>query len=166
VRGSISVESEEGIGTAITLNIPLTLAIIDGMNVKVGSSRYTLPTESIRESFRPAESDIIVDPQGNEMILVRGECLPILRLHERFKTDTEITRLHEGILIIVEDDGRAMCLFADALIGQQQVVVKGLPDYIRDTRPIRGLAGCTLLGDGSISLILDVGGLIKERISE
>jgi two-component system chemotaxis sensor kinase CheA len=163
IRGSISVESTEDIGTSITMKIPLTLAIIDGMNIRVGDSRYTLPTVSIRESFRPAEQDIIMDPEGNEMIMVRGQCLPVLRLHEKYKVETKIKNIPEGILILLEEDEQAYCVFADALIGQQQVVVKALPDYIKNTRNISGLAGCTLLGDGNISLILDVGGLLHDR---
>jgi two-component system chemotaxis sensor kinase CheA len=163
IRGSISVESTEEVGTAITMKIPLTLAIIDGMNIKVGSSCYTLPTAAIRQSFRPAEQEIIIDPEGHEMIMVRGQCLPILRLHERYKVETEIKQITDGILIILEEDEQAICVLADALIGQQQVVVKALPDYIKNTRNISGLAGCTLLGDGNISLILDVGGLLTDR---
>lgn len=166
VRGSISVESVEDHGTAITLRIPLTLAIIDGMNIKVGNSCYTLPTVAIRESFRPAEQDIIVDPEGNEMIIVRGRCLPILRLHHRYMVETDIKIMSEGIVIILEEDGRAMCVFADSLLGQQQVVVKALPDYIKKTRNINGLAGCTLLGNGNISLILDVGGLMDDCMTD
>lgn len=159
VGGSISVDSIEGAGMTTILKIPLTLAIIDGMNIRVGASRYTLPTISIMESFRPKESDIIRDPDGNEMIMVRGQCYPILRLHELYGVNTGVTGFAEGILIMVEQDGKSLCLFADELLGQQQVVVKALPAYIKNTRKIEGLAGCTLLGDGSISLILDIGGL-------
>ncbi|MFB9276028.1 chemotaxis protein CheW [Cohnella cellulosilytica] len=162
IRGAVSVESAIDAGTAITLKIPLTLAIIDGMNIKVGEACYTLPTIAIRESFRPAEQDIIIDPDGNEVIVVRGRCLPILRLHERYRVATDVKTMSEGILIILEEDERAMCVFADSLLGQQQVVVKALPDYIKNTRSIHGLAGCTLLGDGSISLILDVEGLMND----
>lgn len=163
VGGSVSVDSTEGAGTATTLKIPLTLAIIDGMNIRVGAARYTLPTIAIKESFRPAENEIIRDPDGHEMIMVRGECYPILRLHELFEVKTETTAFTDGILIMVEQDGRSVCLFADKLLGQQQVVVKALPAYIKNTRKIEGLAGCTLLGDGSISLILDIGGLINTQ---
>lgn len=161
VGGSVSVDSIEGVGTTTTLKIPLTLAIIDGMNIRVGASRYTLPTISIRESFRPKEKDIIRDPDGNEMIMVRGQCYPILRLHELYEVKTDVLKFTEGILIMVEQDGKNACLFADELLGQQQVVVKALPNYIKNTKRIEGLAGCTLLGDGSISLILDIGGLIS-----
>ncbi|KUO77025.1 MAG: chemotaxis protein CheA [Clostridia bacterium BRH_c25] len=159
VGGSVSVDSVSDKGTIITLKIPLTLAIIDGMNIKVGNSRYTIPTTSIRESFRPKESDIITDPDGNEMIMVRGRCYPILRVHEHFGVKTDITEFMKGILIMAEVEDKALCVFADELLGQQQVVVKTLPNYIKDSKKISGLAGCTLLGDGSISLILDISGL-------
>jgi two-component system chemotaxis sensor kinase CheA len=156
VGGTLSVDSTLEKGTVITLKIPLTLAIIDGMNIKVGKSRYTIPTISIKESFRPKESDIIYDPDGNEMIMVRGECYAIRRLHELYKVSTGITKFSEGIIIMVEQDDKTICIFADELIGQQQVVVKALPQYIQNFKKIKGLAGCTLLGDGSISLILDI----------
>lgn len=159
VGGSVSVDSAAGEGTTITIRIPLTLAIIDGMNVKVGRSRYTIPTTAIKESFRADRGSVVVDPEGNEMVMVRGQCYAVLRLYERFKVATNVTAMEEGILIMVEQDDQTFCIFADQLLGQQQVVVKSLPSYIRKIRNIRGLAGCTMLGDGSISLILDVGGL-------
>lgn len=161
IGGSVTVDSTEGRGTTMTLKIPLTLAIIDGMNIKVGKSRYTIPTVSIKESFRPKENDLVRDPDGNEMIMVRGECYSILRLHEYFGVNTKIKDFSEGILIMVEQGNKSLCIFADELLGQQQVVVKALPNYIRNTKKIEGLAGCTLLGDGNISLILDVAGLIN-----
>ncbi len=161
VGGSVSVDSEEGKGTVITLKIPLTLAIIDGMNIQVGNSRYTIPTKAIKESFRPNSRDIIQDPDRKEMIMVRGKCYPILRLHELYRVKTEITEFTDGILIMVEHENKTLCIFADELLGQQQVVVKALPQYIKTKRKVKGLTGCTLLGDGSISLILDIGGLIN-----
>ncbi|OEH84867.1 chemotaxis protein CheA [Desulfuribacillus stibiiarsenatis] len=163
VGGSVSVDSTPGKGSVITLKIPLTLAIIDGMNIRVGSSSYTIPTTTIKESFRSREEDIIKDPDENEMIMVRGECYPVLRLHEHYQVRTEITSFTEGILVMVEQDNRTLCIFADQLLGQQQVVVKALPNYIKNTKKIRGLAGCTVLGDGSISLILDIGELTNAR---
>jgi Chemotaxis protein histidine kinase and related kinases len=161
IGGTVNVDSVEGNGSVITLKIPLTLAIIDGMNIKVGKSRYTVPTTVIKESFRPKKSDIIQDPDGNEMILVRGKCYPILRLHKFYKVNTEITDLHHGILIMLEQDNKEICLFADELLGQQQVVVKALPDYIKNINNIKGISGCTLLGDGRISLIIDSLGLLN-----
>ncbi len=156
VGGSLSVDSVLDKGTIVTLKIPLTLAIIDGMNIKVGNSCYTIPTIAIKESFRPKSEDIITDPDGNEMIMVRGNCIPILRLHKQYKIDTKITDFIDGIIIMVEQEENTLCLFADELIGQQQVVVKALPLYIQKLKKVRGLAGCTLLGNGNISLILDV----------
>ncbi len=161
VGGSLVVDSIVDKGTAITLKIPLTLAIIDGMNIKVGRSCYTLPTISIKESFRPIPRDIITDPDGNEMIMVRGKCYPILRLHELYDIKTEVINFIDGIIIMVEQDNKTICIFADELLGQQQVVVKALPVYIQRFRKLRGLAGCTLLGDGSISLILDIASLLN-----
>ncbi len=161
IGGTLSVDSVAYQGTTITLKIPLTLAIIDGMNLKVGSSCYTLPTIAIKESLRPQRGDVITDPDGNEILMIRGTCYPIFRLHERFRVNTKITDFTEGIMILVEQDSKKICLFADELLGQQQVVVKSLPSYIQKIKKIKGLAGCTLLGDGSISLILDVNGLLN-----
>ena len=157
VGGSVTIDSAEGVGTTITIKIPLTLAIIDGMNVRVGECTYTIPTISIKESFRPKKEDLVNDLDGNEMIMVRGQCYAITRLHQRFNVATEVTDFEKGIFIMVEQYEKAVCIFADDLIGQQQVVVKVLPNYIKNTHNVHGLAGCTLLGDGSISLILDVG---------
>lgn len=160
IGGSLIVDSIPDKGTVITLKIPLTLAIIDGMTIRIGSSCFTIPTNTIKESFRPRESEIITDPDGNEIIMVRGQCYPILRLNERYKIKASVKDFTKGIFIMVEQEEKGVCLFADELMGQQQVVVKSLPDYIKRMRKIKGLGGCTLLGDGSISLILDVAGLI------
>ena len=159
VGGKILVDSIEGKGTVITLKIPLTLAIMEGMNIKVGKSCYTFPIMSIKESFIPKPDEIFRGPDNNEMIMIRGQCYPILRLHERYQVKTEVTKIEEGILIMLEGDTRTFCLFADELMGEQEVVVKALPKYVSRMKKIDGLAGCTLLGDGNISLILDVDGL-------
>ncbi|MDF2675679.1 MAG: cheA2 [Clostridiales bacterium] len=159
VGGSVSVDSVMGFGTTITMKIPLTLAIVDGMNISVGRSCYTIPTIAIKQSFRPKETDIIRDPHGNEMIMVRGVCYPILRLHKLYKVKDAQVHFHKGILVMVENEGKTVCIFADELLGEQQVVVKTLPTYIKRIKKIEGLSGCTLLGDGSISLILDAAGL-------
>lgn len=139
VGGSVSVDSTADEGTTITLKIPLTLAIIDGMNIKVGNSRYTIPVISIKESFRPKENDIITDPDGNEMIMVRGQCYTILRLHEMYKVKACKTSILDGIIIMTQQDNKTLCIFADELIGQQQVVVKTLPEFIRKYKNIREL---------------------------
>lgn len=161
IGGSVSIDSADGAGTVTTLKIPLTLAIIDGMNIRVGNAKYTLPTTSIRETFQAKVRDLIQDPEGNEMIMVREECYPVLRLHELFAIKTDITDLTKGIMLMIEQDDKCLSLFADELLGQHQVVVKALPSYMKNIRKVEGLAGCTLLGDGSISLILNIGGLLS-----
>lgn len=160
VGGSLYIDSVPDKGTQITLKIPLTLAIIDGMNIKVGDSCFTIPIISIKESFRPKKKDILYDTDNNEMIMVRGECYPIIRLHDIFGIKKAVTHLEEGIIIMVEQGEHTICIFTDELLGQQQVVVKTLPEYIQRFKRARGISGCTLLGDGSIRLIIDVAGLI------
>lgn len=157
VGGTVEVVSKKDVGTTINLKIPLTLAIIDGMIVTVGCSSYIIPTISIKESFKAKEEDIITDPDGNEIILIRGKCYPVIRLHKKFGTHTNITSISEGIIVMVEDEEVSACLFADHLVGEQQVVVKALPNFLKK---VNGLAGCTLLGDGSISMIIDITTLI------
>lgn len=160
ISGSIMIDSIPDKGTQITLKIPLTLAIIDGMIIKIGKLSFTIPTSSIRESFRPAANSIISDTDGNELIMVRGEFYPVLRLHRHYHIQTDKSDLTQGIIIMVEQDDKRLCIFADELLGQQQVVVKAMPEYIKKFRRIKGIAGCTLLGDGTISLILDIAGLM------
>jgi len=163
VGGNILVESVEGQGTTITLKIPLTLAIIEGMNIRVGETCYTLPIMAIKESFIPKAQEVFRDTDQNEMIMIRGQCYPIMRLKEHYKVKTGATEIEDGILIMLEGETKTTCLFADELLGEQQVVVKTLPKYIQRMKKIDGLAGCTLLGDGNISLILDVNGLIAQK---
>ncbi|WKY46204.1 chemotaxis protein CheA [Eubacteriaceae bacterium ES2] len=164
VGGTVLVDSEPDNGTTITLKIPLTLAIIEGMNIRVGKARYTLPITSISESFRPESKDFVSDSEENEMVMIRGNCYPILRLHEYYNVSGSETSLTKGILIMVEQEGKSICLFADELLGQQQVVVKTLPHYINKLKRSVGVTGCTLLADGSISLIMDIGGITNLRV--
>jgi len=162
IGGSITIESVFGKGTEIFVKIPLTLAIIDGIEVGVGKSRYTIPTISIRESFRMNEKDVIDDGDGNEMIMIRGTCYPVLRIHRMFAIKNAIENIDNGIMVMIETDSKAACLFVDKLIGEQQVVVKALPKYIKK---VEGIAGCTILGDGGISLILDATGILERQLS-
>ncbi|MDR5658484.1 chemotaxis protein CheA [Serpentinicella sp. ANB-PHB4] len=153
VRGRVAVDSTSGKGTTISIKIPLTLAVIDGMIINVGVSKYIIPTMSINHSICIKEDEIIKDTDGNEMLLIRNQALPILRLHHLYKTEGAREKISEGVIIIVESDKQMFCVFADELAGQQQIVVKELPEYIKG---VKAVAGCTLLGDGSVSLILDV----------
>ncbi len=161
VGGSLAVESKLGHGTTFIIKIPLTLAIIDGMEIKVGDAIFTIPISFIKESFMVNNDQIIHDTQQGEMIMIRGVCYPILRLHEKFNLNTEIKNFEDGIILLIESDNRSVCLFADELVGEQQVVVKPFPPYLSQYDIKReGLSGCTIMGDGRISLIVDVNNLI------
>lgn len=153
IRGAVTVDSKYGEGTVVSIKIPLTIAILDGMLICVGESIFTIPVTSIKQSLIVKNKDVFRDLDNKEMISIRGECFSILRLHELYKLETDVTQIEDGIVIMVEEEGKSICIFADELLGQQQVVIKALPDYIRK---IRGTSGCTLLGNGGISLILDV----------
>ena len=157
IGGTVSVDSIIDKGTTMIIKIPLTLAIIDGMVIQTGQTKFIIPTVSIKESFRVSNENIIKDTTGSEMIMVRGSCYPVVRLHKLFSIETDIVEFNDGIIIIVESNDKTICIFADGLVGQQQVVVKALPTYIKK---VKGISGCTLLGDGNIGLILDMTGLI------
>ncbi len=157
LRGSVDISSVEGKGSKFTLRIPLTLAIMEAMLIRVGDSKFALPILSIRESFRPNPNSITVTMDGLEVVKVRQEILPIMRLHDLFSLESDSEKLEEGILIIIEARERKVCLFADEIVGQQQAVIKGLSDYIGK---VPGVTGCMILGDGSIGLILDIESLI------
>ncbi|MCL2708042.1 MAG: chemotaxis protein CheA [Defluviitaleaceae bacterium] len=159
VGGTVIVDSTPGEGSAFTLKIPLTLAIIEGMSVLLAGARYTLPIVSIIKSFKAPKDKLFKDPNGNEMITERGEIYNIVRLHEFFGVEGAITNIEDGILIMLENNEQTICLLVDDLIGQQQVVVKSMPKYFKK---VRGLSGCTLLGNGDISLIVDVAGLFDK----
>lgn len=164
VGGTLIVESTLGKGTSFIIKIPLTLAIIDGMEIKVGDAIFTVPISVIKESFMVTRDKIIHDTQHGEMIMIRGECYPIMRLHEKFNLPTEVTNFEDGILLLIESDNKNICLFADTLVGEQQVVVKPFPAYLSQYDIKReGLSGCTIMGDGSISLIIDVNNLIDNH---
>lgn len=161
IGGSIVVESEEGKGTSIVMHIPLTLAILNGMKISVGDSMYIVPILTIRESLEPKKHKIIIDPDGNEMMMIRGECFPVIRLHQIFKVNSGLKNLNEGIMVLVESEAGAACLFADKLLGEQQAVVKPMPTYItKNMGRLKGIAGCSILGDGSIARVLDVNSLL------
>ncbi len=157
VGGVVSLNSEEGKGTTFSIKIPLTLSIMDGMKVTVGRSIFTIPIANIRQSFKISEEEVIYDENGNEMVERIGGFYPIVRLHQFYGISTEITNLAEGILIWVETSDHSFCLFVDDLIGEQQVVVKPFPAFLNCYELKNyGIGGCTILGDGNISIILDI----------
>ena len=158
VGGTINIASEHGKGTTFTIKIPLTLAIVDGMNIAVGKTIFTLPITAIRQSFKVTdESQIIHNTDGSEMIILRGECYPVVRLRDLYGIEEGTDNLLEGIMIQVDSGDTGYCIFADELLGEYQVVVKPFPIFLNkyDLKN-KGLSGCSVLGDGSISLILDV----------
>lgn len=163
VGGTISVDSEKDVGTTFTIKIPLTLAIVDGMEISVGTTVFTLPITSIKQQFKIFDSSqIIHNTDGSEMIMLRGDCYPILRLHEMLGIPTNVTEICDGIVIQVESGHKVGCIFADELLGEQQVVVKPFPLFLNKYGiKGKGLSGCTILGDGSISLILDANSLLN-----
>lgn len=165
VGGVVFIDSEKNKGMTVTIKIPLTLAIIDGMKISVGSSIYTIPTTSIKEFFKAEKKDLVEDTQGNEMIMIRGDCYPVLRLHKLFNIKTDVVKLTDGVMVLVEWENKNVCLFADELIGEQSVVTKPLPNYLdRFSLMESGIGGCTILGDGNISLIIDVMSIINRVI--
>jgi two-component system chemotaxis sensor kinase CheA len=155
--GKIELRSESGQGSRFIITLPLTLAIVDGQSVAVGSETYIIPLISIVESMRLKETAISRLSGHNEVFSFRGDYLPIIRLHELFGIEPRARALHEGLVVIAEGDGRRVGLFVDDLLGQQQVVIKSLEaNYAH----VEGVSGATILGDGSVALILDVTGII------
>ncbi|MCL1924709.1 MAG: chemotaxis protein CheA, partial [Defluviitaleaceae bacterium] len=153
VGGTVVADSVEGEGSSITLKIPLTLAIIDGMIIRIGDAKYTIPIMDITRSLKVKKSDIVIDPSQNEMIKIRGEVFNLIRLKDYFGLDYGLDKIEEGIVLMLENADQTICVFADELIGEQQIVVKNIPKYIKK---VNGLSGCTLLGNGDISLIINV----------
>ena len=156
LRGAIEVYSEKGSGTLFRLKLPLTLAIIDGMRVAVGSEILTIPLLSIIEAIRPAPDGIKTIEGKGELIEFRGEYLPLIRLYEILGFDDAITNPEEAIVIILESGIRRMALMVDDVIGQHQAVIKSLET---NSRRIEGVSGATILGDGRVSIILDIHGI-------
>ena len=155
--GTITITSDYGFGSCTTLKIPLTLAIVEGMETAVGKSIFTIPINNIRQCFRVTSDEIIHDVTGREIVKRMDEFYPVIRIHDLYSIDTQVTDIEDGILIWVESGDRSYCLFVDELIGEQQVVVKPLPSYLNSFNiKNSGIAGCTILGDGNISIILDI----------
>lgn len=153
IRGKVDVTSETGTGTEVILKIPLTLAIIDGMIIRIGRNRYIIPLIGIKETIRASMDDITQTMDGQEIINIRGSLYPIVRLHDFYAIEPDSKRLSDGIIMMVENAERRFCLFVDELIGQQQIVIKGLSGYLGN---IRAISGCTILGDGTVCLIIDL----------
>ena len=158
LRGRIEVKSEANIGTTVSCILPLTLAIIDGMLIKIGDQRYILPTLSVKQSLRPLVSQIHTIAGKGEVISVMNKLLPLIRLKELFGLDEGTDDPTEAMAIVVENDKIEACLMADELMGKQEVVIKNLSKMLKN---VRNFAGCAILGDGTIGLILDISKIIE-----
>ncbi|MDY6824928.1 MAG: chemotaxis protein CheA [Thermodesulfobacteriota bacterium] len=159
INGHVEVHSKPGQGSLVILSIPLTLAIIEGMLVRVGTAYYIISLLAIRESIQVEKAMITKTMDGQELVKFRGEFVPVIRLHELHNIPADNTDLVGGLVVIVGTQEESAAIMIDELLGEQQAVIKGLSEYIGN---VRGVSGCTIQGDGTISLILDTGGLIKK----
>jgi two-component system chemotaxis sensor kinase CheA len=153
IRGRIDITSAPGQGTTFAIRLPLTLAVTDGMLVRVGQERYVVPTTNIHMSFRPEPSMLSSVVGKGEVVLLRGELMPIVRLHRLFDVPSANEDPMNGLLMIVGDAERRTALLVDELLGQQQVVAKSLGGALGK---VAGVSGGAILGDGRVGLILDV----------
>ncbi|MBD5501560.1 MAG: chemotaxis protein CheA [Lachnospiraceae bacterium] len=158
IGGALEIESSPGLGSIMSLKIPLTLAIIDGIVMEIGHSSFVMETGAIKEFVRVREDMMIHEPNGDEYIMIRGDCYPVLRLGKWYGLEEYQESVEKGVMLILEVEDKKVCLLVDRLIGEQEIVVKPIPSYIKK---VKGLSGCTQLGDGSIALILDANGLIE-----
>ena len=158
LRGKVEIVSQPGKGSLFIIRLPLTLAIIDGIIVRVGKERFIIPTTGIQESIRPLEKNLNTVYGKGETLLIRNKLLPIIKLYEIFSLEPTTTEISDGIAVVVESEGRERALMVDELLGKQEVVIKSLGGYMAN---ISGVAGGTILGDGRVGLILDLPGLIS-----
>jgi two-component system chemotaxis sensor kinase CheA len=156
--GTIEVKNEPGKGARFIITLPLTLAIVDGQSIAVGKQNYIVPLISIIESLQIKQGALNRVAGQGEVFSFRGDYVPVIRLHEIFGVEPRAHDLHQGLIVIVEGDGRRVGLFVDDLLGQQQVVIKSLETNYGH---IDGVSGATILGDGSVALILDLPGIIR-----
>ena len=157
--GQVDIHSEAGIGSTISIRLPLTLAILDGMSISVAGQIYIIPLTFISESLQPQANDIKSINGKGTVVKVRGDYIPLLALHEVFNIDTEIKQASEGILVLLESNNKKIALLVDQLEGQQQVVLKSLETNFHS---VPCVSGATIMGDGTVALILDVAGLVSE----
>ena len=158
--GSVSITSEQGKGMTTIMRIPLTMAIMDGMEVSVGDSIFTIPINNIRSSAKTTEAAILHDSVNGEMVKMLDGYYPVIRAKNFYNLPGGAEKIEDGILMWLESGDTSYCLFVDELLGEQQIVVKPLPAYVNnfDIKNY-GITGCSILGDGNISIILDAGGL-------
>ncbi|EIJ48085.1 signal-transducing histidine kinase CheA protein [Herbaspirillum sp. GW103] len=156
--GAVDIRSSKGFGTTISISLPLTLAILDGMSIRIGEEVYILPLGYVVESLQPLPQDIKEISGQGKVLRVRGEYLPLIPLYQIFNIEPSFTDPSQGLVVILESDGKKAALFVDDLIGQQQIVVKNLES---NYRKVAGISGATILGDGGVALIVDVAALLR-----
>lgn len=158
--GSVSIRSETGVGSCFSISLPLTLAILDGMAIRVGEETFIVPLLNILESLRPTPDLIKPVQNGVDVIDFRGEYLPLLRLHKvlHVPTSQPTPRLEDGIAVVVETEQGRIALFVDELLGERQVVIKSIE---QNYKTVEGISGATIMGDGRVAFILDLQGLVK-----
>lgn len=159
IGGVLEIESTPGQGTLMLMKIPLTLAIIDGIVMKAGKTTFVIETGVVKEFINVKREAVVRKPNGEEFIMIRGEGYPIIRLADYYHVEGARKEISEGMIVMVEVDKTCVCIFVDQLLGKQEIVVKPIPEYIKK---VKGLSGCTQLGDGSIALILDIAGILEE----
>jgi len=157
LRGKIEISSEAGRGSLFSIKLPLTLAIIDGLIVRVGGDRFILPSTSVQMALRPARENVLTLHGNREMLDVRGRMIPLHRLHRRFGIPAAAQEPWEGIVLIIESSGKLCALLVDEMVSKQEVVIKSLGAFMQD---LPGVSGGAILGDGAIALILDPGALL------
>jgi len=159
IGGRVEVTSRKGLGCTVSIRLPLTLAILDGLSIAVGEQIYIIPLSFIVESLQPQDGDInSVSGKQGQVVQVRGEYLPLIMLHQIFNIPTKITEPKDGILVLVEAEGKKFALFVDELVGQHQFVIKSLET---NYRKVPGISGATIMGDGRVAMIMDVGALVS-----
>ncbi len=159
LNGRVTLRTEPGKGTAVTIKLPLTLAIIDGLTVHVGSEVFVIPVSSVLESLRPRKDDVKTLNEKGEVVFVRNEYIPLLRLHELLDITPRTLDPSEAVVVVVACEGEMRGLLVDDLIGEQQVVIKKLGGAVSSN--VRDIAGGTILGDGRVALVLDVPGVLS-----
>jgi two-component system, chemotaxis family, sensor kinase CheA len=156
--GTVEIESAEGYGMRVSVRLPLTLAIMDGMSVRVADEVYILPLASVIESFQIKPSDINTMAQGARVVKVRDEYMPVVELEQIFQVPRFEHGTSTSIMVVIEADGQRVSLMVDELLGQQQVVIKNLES---NYRKVPNVSGATILGDGKVALILDTSSLVR-----
>ncbi len=158
--GVVNIKSVVGVGTVTSVSLPLTLAIMDGMSVKIGEETYILPLNYVLESFQPSEANLKEINGTSSLIFVRDRYLPIIPLHEVFDIEARHKEPTSGILVVIASDDKRAALLVDELVGQQQIVVKNIESNFRK---INNISGATIMGDGKVSLIIDVSDLLNSQ---